>query len=469
VGAAGSTFVKLRVARDFDNSESVQLFLKSRNLLDDVDALSSSILRLKTEAEERIQEAFYSVVLADDRSTLEAKLSQIALREIGSAKSSAEIRSFVTFSPDPECKNLTVKVIYRCGSQTVEFIVFSLAQQLSDAEVEDEINKHPALSWITDERSPMYSSDAVKSLKIHLLYNRLNNEDISREDRYLFKKYAKEISKKETATETMMPTELIQANKSLVSLIKKLCNIATPEIEVKKLYKPVGDGKIEYQIITVVSGAETFTVGSAARVTIVGGKIKIDSLGGGIKSGDHGSLWKDIFAPEYLKDSLEPDFHRMRYSLSFFKYRVPYKKDERFINELIPLFPPFRATINGDEIALVMKFSRNFSAQSLSGLRMKLRLYESRIQALFSGCADKRIGMTGSIEFKNNPAGENAADFPFWKFSDVVRVENSARRYTDNLSLDVEIILTITSKSKTKYINIIAQMTEDVLFGVALV
>lgn len=465
--AIGSSFLaRARVSRDFENSEQIASFLKERNLSYDVDVLSESFLRVKPHVDESVQDAFYSIFAIDIGKELELKLLKFIQDETATlSKDETQIKPFVIFNVNEDQTELTIRIVLHYGSQSCEFDYILNFQPLADDDVNYAVQDNSALYWLIDDRSPLYSEDAYRNLKIYLLLSRAFNEEISKENRANLRIHARALIKKETVTSKDLPDELISAKKIIINAIRSLNNKTRAHIETVNTYTAV-NGDSEYQTIVAITGSSPFSISfGVLRRNLEKGAYEDEFA---IRIKESGSLERDpvLFeGREFIKKSLDFDLHRIRFILAALGYRTPHRRSEKLLFKMIQSFPSFSVTDEGENVSINISRVMRFRPEDHEKLRNSFWLYKTQLDRVLKLCSSKKILTDGEIGFVDEMAGDMVKPLPCWKFSDKIESAVNQVHCGNEITFLINFNLTITPKSNLKYLAVIGGYLNEVVNG----
>jgi hypothetical protein len=440
---------RLIAVRDFEESQTILSFLDARRLTHQVEKIGHGLLRLKPEAEDAITDSVNNVFLEDVGRTAESNILSAVRAELKTIKQGDLIKTYVSFKNEASNANIRASVHYLLGPSSLSFTVFSDLPPVSDDEIRAVIEEAPSLAWVTDPRSPLYIQDAEDNLRLHLAFKRLLQQSISKEHSRSFRGYARKLLLERIKIEQAFPAELTAAKKKALSMIKLFSNTVEPAIEVIRITTP-GEQYLEYQSSIILTGSQPFTLTIGMRTGVNSSADKpIYAIG--IREGVYMGRWQNFFEPYYLKDVLEPDPLAIKHALTVFGYRTSAKRIEVLFATLIRELPAGIITNVGGSLSL--RLGGTYKISSLKALAAAERTVIASTSSLVQFCTDKKIGLSGEIEFLGSKTGKQIIALPKWTLSTAEAVvARQEAQVDDAFNVSVDVTYTFDQKSNIKYL-----------------
>jgi hypothetical protein len=473
--AMGSSFlVRQRVVRDFESTPVAKAFLSEHGLKDDVDDLNSELFRIKDAADDRIQDSIYAIFSTDAAKELELKLDSLIRKAIANVEIDSEIKPFISFRPNSDATKLAVSIIYHYKAESVCFNLFEAMPPLSDCDQAVVIERFPRIAWFVDERSPLFSVEHRLNLRLFLLFSRILESQLSKEEikslsffaRLIVKKAALVGKNQESIVGKTHPAELAKAILDYSAVIKKASQAAKPTISVSRFYKEVSDECFESVAILSITGSTPFSYILGVRVFNTASNPVIERRSAQVKEGIGFSDWDDLFSNEYLKKNFTPNLHAVRYLLCKFGYRAQTRNSEKFYVQIKDVFPHFDMETDGGDIILSMQNELVISDENASLGSSRFTRFQMEVEQMVETLAAKKVEAMGSLSFEL--AGTNKESVFFdWSLGEPIQNEKIEFACFE-AKVSISIKLKMTERSNLKYLPFIGAVISNIIDGTTL-
>jgi hypothetical protein len=464
-GIGSSYIASLRVARDFEKTEPISAFIAQRGRRGDVEPIGGSLLRLSQAGEDAVRDALHDTFARDVAKDLEGQVLAVAKGAIESLSPDVAIKPYFKFRWDGGAEKASARAIFACGSTALELDLFADAPAPSGGEVDRALERAPALYWLIDERSPFYSPDAIKNLKIYLAVEALEKAGLSDKDRAALKRLARQALRHEKGAAQEFPRELSAAARELSGLVKRLANAVAAEVEVVRHRIAVGVGIVEYQALVAVAGGPaplTFALGERVGA---GGEVQ-DAAWDSLPGAPGSAPWGGLFEPR--KGSAKaPDEAAVKRILCACGYRIAKNRFEKLAMRMWECFPPFEGEVGSSGLEARFRHAVEIPVGDKEELWKATWAYrDNAIERLLAFCRAKRIALDGAAWFSSDGAGEKAAALPSWEIAGGAAEDRQSHvKFASSVKFEVELKLRIGERSDRRYIEVLGSYVADALGG----
>jgi hypothetical protein len=457
----GHTFnIRSRVLRDFERSDTLETFLTSRRIAEDIEE-GGGLCRLKEGVTGLIEDALMELFITDAARDLELSLLN-RIKEITSDITGVEKLQFrITFRVTDKVDHLSVSVLMDNGSSNESVALFESAPFDVQAEVERVLNTYPHFAWLIDYRSPMFSSDVLENLKMQIQLSRLGTEPLNRDMNIRVKARARALTKSVAKEEKIEPEELKAAIRLVSSMARKFSNVQVPEItsDISSTITAVG---IDTQATVFFSGKTPFFYIFGIRFIRENGILLPKGMYCAAIKDAVGMSWSGLYIDDYQVEELMPKERVIKYTLSACGYRKPTRRSEVIYCEVFEMLPDF-AQVAEDDRTIIIKRSVRLINTGYKDLK-RLNFLEIDLKKLTKLCETRKMPINGRFGFWENNSGPSSAPLPSWRISNsIVDGEILNQSYEETPLLSCDLTIEINDKSNIKYLTALGAILRTLL------
>lgn len=408
---ANALLARLKMIRDFDDSEKVHLFLQKRGLKLDVEQLAPGLLRLQPEVENQILSA-YSKALTESSPNLnsykkegeeylspsslaERQIMSLVDAEIKTIRSAKDIIVKIGFREE-QGKDLKVGVILEAKGLFSYFALPIPSLKMESDEAERYIELYPVLAWVLDEESPLFLSEAKENLKRAVILERLFSGSLTQISVAAIRTQVRKFLDVLERSQNEMGKHFNKAVKKLEKALEDYITVEGFKVDVTRSIIDEKDSRCARAVFKV-SGVRPLWFVLDVNFN---------------KNWEHGLylkdyvLWADRQSNETLSDDLleltrdqsfELDLNILKWMLSKVYYRNSDSRSEKVYSLLAKHFSGFSFVKDGDSFKVHIKSQVELSPD---------RTFEAHrdwvsksVQRLMDYCHEKNISISGKVEF----------------------------------------------------------------------
>lgn len=409
---------RLKLMRDFEESERVGLFLKRRGLRLDVEPLAPGLLRLQSDVEKQIDTAFVKAFeecspgLNEQRKEgeesfnphdlAERKILSFVEQELKKVRGTKDVSIKVGFREEPG-KDLKVGVVLESKGLYSYFVLPVTNVKVGEEDIQKIIERYPVLAWVLDDESPLFIVEASEALKRAIIFEKLFSENLNDISVNAIKTQARRFLDVSERSFNEVEKHFNKAIKKVEKALSEFITVEGYQIAVEKSALDEKDVRVSRAVFKV-SGLKPLWLVLDVHFE---------------KNWEHGLFLKEFVfssdrnAEESLTNDLfelsrgpefEIDPSLFKWILNRFAYRNSDARSEKIYALLAKNFEKFSFTKERDDFRVNIKSSveintdRSFEQHRAAVL--------TSVHRLMSFCQEKKINISGRIEFFSSSENE---------------------------------------------------------------